>query len=229
MNEEVLNKNLSNLSVSITFIDGLIILVLSTLAGLIVRHFFYKYAESMSSKKTFGNTILLVTVCVASLIAVVKSSLALSLGLVGALSVVRFRTAVKEPYNLSFILFAICVGISIGASQYIFGFMICLIGCLISFFLSKNIQKVQLRGDIDAIDSISIRLPSQSDINLLYSILEKYSSEFNIRTFSDSQEGFVDLTLRASIDSFSSLEMLRKDIKNNFNNVDFAFYETPGN
>ena len=67
----------------------------------------------MSSKSGFGNAILLVTISTASLIAIVKSSLALSLGLVGALSVVRFRTAVKEPYNLAFILFAICAGISI--------------------------------------------------------------------------------------------------------------------
>ena len=46
----------------------------------------------------------MVSISVAALIAVVKSSLALSLGLVGALSVVRFRTAIKEPYNLSFLL-----------------------------------------------------------------------------------------------------------------------------
>ena len=65
------------------------------------------------------------------------SSSLVSLGVVGALSVVRFRTAVKEPYNLSFIPLAICVGISIGASQYTFAFLICFFGCLISFFLSK--------------------------------------------------------------------------------------------
>jgi len=227
--EEVLNKNLSDLSITITFIDGVIILILSTLAGLIVRYFFCKYAESMSSKKAFGNTILLVTVCVASLIAVVKSSLALSLGLVGALSVVRFRTAVKEPYNLSFILLAICAGIAIGASQYLFGFLICLFGCLITFLISKNIKQINNRGNVDDLDSISIRLPSSSNIDLLYSILGRYSSEFNIRTFSDSQEGFIDLTLRASIQNISNLESLRKDLKNNFKNVDFAFYETPGN
>ena len=49
---------------------------------------------------------------------VISNNIALSLGLVGALSVVRFRTAVKEPYNLAFLLFAICIGISIGANDF---------------------------------------------------------------------------------------------------------------
>ena len=57
-------------------------LILSAFFGMIIRYVFYKYGESMSSKRGFGNSILLVTICVASLIAVVKSSLALSLGLV---------------------------------------------------------------------------------------------------------------------------------------------------
>ena len=77
------------------------------LFGLLIRQVFYRYSNSMSSRRGFGNTLLMVTISTASLIAVVKSSLALSLGLVGALSVVRFRTAVKEPYNLAFILFSI--------------------------------------------------------------------------------------------------------------------------
>ena len=84
-----------------------------------IRFIFIKYSNSLSSKKGFGNTILLVMISTASLIAVVKSSLALSLGLVGALSVIRFRSAIKEPYNLAFILFAICISIAIGAHSLV--------------------------------------------------------------------------------------------------------------
>ena len=75
------------------------------------------YADQLVGTKitgetSFGNTLLIVTISVASLVAVVKASLALSLGLVGALSVIRFRTAVKEPLNLSFILLAISLAIA---------------------------------------------------------------------------------------------------------------------
>ena len=51
------------------------------------------------------------------IITIVKSSLSLSLGLVGALSVVRFRTAIKEPEELSYAFLAIAVGIGLGANQ----------------------------------------------------------------------------------------------------------------
>ena len=228
MTDEFINQNLSTSSINVSFSDSLTILILSTLAGLLIRYFFYRFGESMSSRRAFGNTILLVTVSVASLIAVVKSSLALSLGLVGALSVVRFRTAVKEPYNLSFILFSICVGISIGASQYIFAALISLIGCLIAFFLSKTSKKIQKIGNILDLDSINITLPSSSNLELLYSILKKYSTSFNIKSFSDSQEGYISLTLRAAIQNIYDLEKLRNEIKENFDNVDFSFYEAPG-
>ena len=52
-------------------------------------------------------------------ISVVKSSLALSLGLVGALSIVRFRTAIKDPEELIFLFFAIAIGLGLGADQRI--------------------------------------------------------------------------------------------------------------
>ena len=95
VNEQLLNSNLSSDILRLSFIDGLTIVLLALLAGYILRFVYKKYSTTFSSKNSYGNTILLITISVASLIAVVKSSLALSLGLVGALSVVRFRTAVK--------------------------------------------------------------------------------------------------------------------------------------
>ena len=135
------NLDLYKEAIPLSFSDGIIILILSTLIGFIIRYIFYKYSDTMSSKTGFGNAILLVTVSTASLIAIVKSSLALSLGLVGALSVVRFRTAVKEPYNLAFILFAICAGISIGASQYTFGLLITIFSSAIIVAIYKTKPK----------------------------------------------------------------------------------------
>ena len=51
------------------------------------------------------------------MITIVKSSLALSLGLVGALSIVRFRTAIKEPEELSYAFLSIAIGLGLGADQ----------------------------------------------------------------------------------------------------------------
>lgn len=59
----------------------------------------------------------MLTLTTALIITIVKSSLALSLGLVGALSIVRFRTAIKEPEELLFLFIAITIGLGVGADQ----------------------------------------------------------------------------------------------------------------
>ena len=225
---EGLGLNISSNSVPVSLGEGIAILIFSAIAGVIVRYFFYKYGDSMSSRKAFGNTILIVTFSVAALIAVVKSSLALSLGLVGALSVVRFRTAVKEPFNLSFILLAICIGISIGASQFTFAFLITVIGCVITTALAKYNKKLSNPGNVDDLDSISLTLPTGSNIELLYSLLNEGTTSYNIKTLAQEPEGNISITLRASIKAISDLEKLRKNITDNFKGSEFAFYETPG-
>lgn len=229
MNDQPLQLlyNSSQTAVPVTFFDGLLILISSTLAGFIIRYIFFKYGESMSSKRGFGNTILLLTISVASLIAVVKSSLALSLGLVGALSVVRFRTAVKEPYNLAFLLLSICIGISLGASQYQFGLIITIIGSLIPFLLKRFKDKFEINTPTGDIDTISIQLKAESNINFIYKILETYTSYFSVKSISEDGDGNLDLIIKLNIDSKEDLENIRMKIKENFIDSIFSFYETP--
>jgi hypothetical protein len=80
----------------------------------------------------------LVTICV---IAVVKSSLALSLGLVGALSIVRFRAAIKDPEELVYLFLCIGLGLALGAGQILFAVVLIFVASLFILgrrFLSKG-------------------------------------------------------------------------------------------
>ena len=78
----------------------------------------YKYYSTVLSNKTnFSNNLIIVSTTTMLIISIVKSSLALSLGLVGALSIIRFRTAIKEPEELSYLFIAIALGLGIGADQ----------------------------------------------------------------------------------------------------------------
>ena len=225
---KVTGMNLSTSSIPVSFGEGILILISSAIAGLIIRYFFYKYGDSMSSRKAFGNTILLITISVASLIAVVKSSLALSLGLVGALSVVRFRTAVKEPFNLAFILLAICIGISIGASQFLFALLITILGCLVTVSLSKYSNRFNNPGNVDDLDSISVSLKEGANLDLLYSLFNNEVETYNIKNLTENSNGEINITFRVSISNIKDLEKLRKNIRDNFEGSEFAFYETPG-
>ena len=95
---------------------------------------FNKFSNSFTDRKKISNTFVLLAVSIMGVIAVVKSSLALSLGLVGALSIVRFRTAIKETEELAFLFVVIVLGISFGASQPIVGSAVFFISALIILF-----------------------------------------------------------------------------------------------
>jgi len=88
-------------------------LILSLVAAWYYEH----YGQSLSNRRKFAQLLPVLTVTTAIVISIIKSSLALSLGLVGALSIVRFRTAVKEPEELLFLFIAITIGLGVGADQ----------------------------------------------------------------------------------------------------------------
>ncbi len=95
------------------FVQLLIGVLLSTL----LQKHFSRYSRSVSNRQEMRVVLPFLALTTLLVIAVVKSSLALSLGLVGALSIVRFRTPVKEPEELAYIFVAIAIGLGLGANQ----------------------------------------------------------------------------------------------------------------
>ena len=93
--------------------NSVLIIILCWILGLTYQ----KVARSLSNKKDFANNFMILAFTTMLIISIVKSSLALSLGLVGALSIVRFRAAIKEPEELAFLFFSISIGLGLGANQ----------------------------------------------------------------------------------------------------------------
>lgn len=93
--------------------NAIVILVLAV----ILEFTYIKCAKTISNRKQFSANFLLIAFTTMLIITIVKSSLALSLGLVGALSIVRFRAAIKEPEELAYLFFAISIGLGLGANQ----------------------------------------------------------------------------------------------------------------
>ncbi len=83
----------------------------------ILGWFYVRFGTSMSNRRQFAKIFVLLGVTTALVIMIVKSSLALSLGLVGALSIVRFRAPIKEPEELAFLFLTIGIGLGAGADQ----------------------------------------------------------------------------------------------------------------
>jgi hypothetical protein len=95
-------------------------LALSLVYGIVLRFYYLRFSTALSSRVHVANMLPLLTAVTCVVITVVKSSLALSLGLVGALSIVRFRTPIKEPEELTYIFLAVAVGLGLAANQYLF-------------------------------------------------------------------------------------------------------------
>jgi len=94
-------------------------LTVGVFLALVLRYHFRHFGSTLSNREEFAQVFPFVLLTTVLIITVVKSSLALSLGLVGALSIVRFRTPVKEPEELAYLFIAIAMGLGLGANQTI--------------------------------------------------------------------------------------------------------------
>jgi uncharacterized membrane protein YhiD involved in acid resistance len=90
---------------------------IAALLGVILGQVYIHFGQSLSNRRLFARNFLVLVVTTTLIISIVRSSLALSLGLVGALSIVRFRAAIKEPEELAFLFLAISIGLGLGAGQ----------------------------------------------------------------------------------------------------------------
>lgn len=92
-------------------------LILGGVISIYLRFLYSRFSVSASHRDSVTRVFPMLTLVTIGVIAVVKSSLALSLGLVGALSIVRFRAAIKEPEELVYLFLCIGVGLALGAQQ----------------------------------------------------------------------------------------------------------------
>lgn len=124
--DAIKNSVLEGFDGSITVTDILLGLGVSLLAGVFILFIYKSFQKGAAVSAGFCLTLLLITSISAMIVLTITSNLALSLGMVGALSIVRFRTAIKDASDTAFLFWAVAAGITAGAGFY----LITLIGCL---------------------------------------------------------------------------------------------------
>lgn len=100
---------------SVSLLDMVLALILAFGVGLFVFFIYKKTYSGVMYSSSFGVTLIALTMITTLVILAVTSNVVLSLGMVGALSIVRFRTAIKEPMDIAFLFWSIAVGIVLGA------------------------------------------------------------------------------------------------------------------
>ena len=123
---------------------GTIILVLCVALILsLVIYFTYKYTYSgVVYNPRFNFSIVMITMITTIVMIVIGSNISVSLGMVGALSIVRFRTAVKDPRDTAYIFWGIVVGLACGTQCYYVAIIGSIFVCLLAFIFKKFVSKI---------------------------------------------------------------------------------------
>ncbi len=129
---------LSNIA-SISILDMVLSMALAFAIGMFIFLIYKKTFSGVMYSSSFGVTLVALTMISTLVILAVTSNVVLSLGMVGALSIVRFRTAIKEPLDIAFLFWSIAVGIVLAAGMIplaVFGSVV--IGIILLVFANKK-------------------------------------------------------------------------------------------
>lgn len=117
--KETLYKYLATSSENVTVFNILEVMVISLILSMVI---FLTYKITFSGvmyNRKFNVSLVMLTLVTTMVMIVIGSDIALSLGMVGALSIVRFRTAIKDPRDTAYIFWSIAVGLSVGTGNYL--------------------------------------------------------------------------------------------------------------
>ena len=178
-------------------------LILTALFAYILGRLYARFGSSFSNKKVFASNFELIAVTTMIIITIVKSSLALSLGLVGALSIVRFRAAIKEPQELAYIFLTIAIGLGLGADQRLvtligFTFLVCVI-------LLKNYLK---SPDTYKNLNFTVLTEKQISIDRIVESISPFCKEVELKRMDESDK-FMEASFLVEFNSFKDLSRVR--------------------
>ena len=111
-------------------------LVMGCIVGLIIAFVYKRCYRGVLYSPTFAMTLMMLTLITTPVVMCIKSDIALSMGMVGALSIVRFRTAVKDPMDTAYMFWALTMGILLGAELYIHALVVVLGISIILFVMT---------------------------------------------------------------------------------------------
>lgn len=127
---------------SVSILDMAIALVLAFGLGIFIFLVYKKTYSGVMYSSSFGTTLVALTMITTVVILAVTSNVVLSLGMVGALSIVRFRTAIKEPLDIAFLFWSIAVGIVLAAGMIPFAVIgSVIIGVILLVFVNRSSSK----------------------------------------------------------------------------------------
>ena len=200
-------------------------LLIAFLISLLIKFHYKKFSTTLTNRDDFSNLFPFITLTVVLVIYIVKSSLALSLGLVGALSIVRFRTPIKEPEELAYLFICIAAGLGYGANQTIPTTVAVILILFLLYLLKikkiKTIEKnIFLNLEIENIDKVNTSEISKN----INQILKSENDNFNLLKLDVSNELF-QATYIINLKDLDKLEVINQSLQSKYPNIKINFVD----
>lgn len=197
-------------------------LFLSAVLSLILGWVYTKYGSALSNRKQFARNFLPITMTTMFIITIVKSSLALSLGLIGALSIIRFRTAIKEPEELSYLFLTIAIGMGIGANQAIITIITLL--TITAIICLKNINQNNVESGQNLYLTISSPTQDGNELNTIIKVLQKHCTNVNLKRF-DENSNLLEVSFLVGFENYSQLEVSKSELQGLNDSIRVSFLD----
>lgn len=182
---------------SISFLDMFIAMILSFAVGLFIMQVYKKTFKGVMYSSTFTMSLLALTLITTLIILGVTSNVVLSLGMVGALSIVRFRSAIKEPMDIAFLFWSISEGIVLGAGLIPLAILgAVFIGIVMVLFANKKttdnpyILVVNCKNDISE--------------NSVLNILSKNVNKYCVKSKTISPSNGIEMTIEVKLKNITT-------------------------
>ena len=134
--KDIIKKSvLEGFSMEMSVYHIIFILLVTVVLSMYIFYIYRLNIHSSFYSRDFNKTLAIMPVLTAAIVLALQSSIVISLGMVGALSIVRFRNAIKSPMDLLFLFWSISTGIICGAGLYVLAIVTCLIVTILSFLL----------------------------------------------------------------------------------------------
>ncbi len=222
--EETINELFTN-SVEITSLPTFIVnMAMTALLSFLLSLIYVRFGQSLSNRKTLAKNFIMLAVTTTLIITIVKSSLALSLGLVGALSIVRFRAAIKEPEELTYLFLAIGIGLGMGANQplvTIAAFVIISSIIVISKWVKTTPAQANLFVTISSKDTKNI------SVSQIMGLLTEIGAKASLKR-SDERSDLFEASFLVDFKDVDSFEKFNQNVKTISNDIQVSCIDNYG-
>lgn len=197
-------------------------LLITAVIAYLIKLFYIKYGRAISDRRKFSNNFIPLAIGTLLIITVIKSSIALSLGLVGALSIVRFRSAIKDPEELTMLFLIIGFGLMGGADKPMLS--VISFALIIPIFYFNSIMSKN-KGTVTNKAFLNIST-NKSDVTSLTSSIEAHTKYLEIKRVDSTNEG-INASYYCTINDPSQLQKIIEAVTSNDPNATVSFVEQP--